>query len=633
MNTTPTLFFPDSLPQEARAAVQALLDAGCVLAAAAASADIGLYPKTQQALCLQAPQGQIRLLEYDQHSGIDYHTLGADILLPVNFPLPFLRNALQQALRIVQQQQQSQLLTRQLEHQENQFERLMDIGLALSAEQDHARLLVRILQEARRFANCDAASIFLIEPGEHGERQLVFKLSQNDSVEFHSEEQHFTLNRSSLAGYAALSGDILNFDDVYHLPAGSPFTFNKAYDQKLGYRTRSMLVIPMRTHDGKIVGVIQFINRKRSPKIRLNNAEIAERETLPFDERLVTLLETMASQAGIAIENNLLIERINTLFEGFVSASVHAIEQRDPTTSGHSFRVAELTIALAEAAHSETGREYQAIRFRSEELRELRYAALLHDFGKVGVREHVLVKAKKLSPEAWVRFHYRIALQKERVRNHFLQQKLVAARERRLNTEYEQQLQQAEEQALQKLDAMQQAVELANEPSILDEGTFGHLQLLRGEVYADIDGCERPLLEDQDFLALAVRRGSLTEEERREIESHVSHTIRFLATIPWTPELERIPQIAGAHHEKLDGTGYPHGLSSADIPVGAKMMAVCDIFDALTASDRPYKAAMPVERALDILHADAGNQKIDASLVRLFSRLPLLQILPGLKSI
>ncbi len=631
MSTVPTLFFPESLSQEAARVVQALLDGGYMAAADSATADIGLY--SSALACQQAPQGQIRLLEYDQHSGLDHSTLGADILLPVSLPVPFLNNALKQALRLYQQQQQSQYLSRQLAHQENQFERLMDIGLALSAEQDHARLLVRILQEARRFANCDAASIFLIEPGDNGERQLVFKLSQNDSVEFHSEEQHFTLDSSSLAGFAALSGEILNFDDVYHLPAGSGFAFNKAYDQQLGYRTRSMLVIPMRTHDGKIVGVIQFINRKRSPQVQLSSPEIVERETLPFDERLVTLLETMASQAGIAIENNLLIERINTLFEGFVSASVHAIEQRDPTTSGHSFRVAELTIALAEAAHSETGREYQAIRFRSEELRELRYAALLHDFGKVGVREHVLVKAKKLSPEAWVRFHYRIALQKERVRNHFLQQKLTAARERRLNTEYEQQLQQAEEQALQKLDAMQQAVELANEPSILDEGTFGHLQLLRGEVYADIDGCERPLLEDQDFLALAVRRGSLTEEERREIESHVSHTIRFLATIPWTPELERIPQIAGAHHEKLDGTGYPHGLISADIPVGAKMMAVCDIFDALTASDRPYKAAMPVGRALDILHADAGNHKIDASLVRLFSRLPLLQILPGLKSI
>lgn len=633
MNTVATLFFPESLLPQPTSVVRALLAERYVVAAPADQADIGLYTAGQLAACQQAPAGQIRLLEYDQYSGIDHSALGADILLPLSLPVPFLSNALKQALRMHQQQQLQNQLLRQLAHQENEFERLMDIGLALSAEQDHSRLLVRILQEARRFANCDAASIFLIEPADHGERQLVFKLSQNDSVAFDSQEQRFTLDTSSLAGFSALSGTILNFDDVYELPPDSAFRFNKAFDQQFGYRTRSMLVIPMRAHDGRIVGVIQFINRKRSPQVRLNSPEIVGRETLPFDERLVTLLETMASQAGVAIENNLLIERINTLFEGFVSASVHAIEQRDPTTSGHSFRVAELTIALAEAAHHETDAEYRAIRFGTEELRELRYAALLHDFGKVGVREHILVKAKKLSPEAWVRFHYRIALQKERVRNHYLQQHLTAARQQRLSSEYEQTLRLQEEQALQKLDAMQQAVELANEPSILDEGTFGHLQQLREEHFTDLDGRKVPLLEDHDFLALAVRRGSLTEEERHEIESHVSHTIRFLSTIPWTPELERIPHIAGAHHEKLDGTGYPHGLSAADIPLGAKMMAVCDIFDALTASDRPYKTAMPLERALDILHADAGNHKIDASLVRLFSRLPLTQILPGLKSL
>ncbi|WP_430459636.1 HD-GYP domain-containing protein [Thalassolituus sp. LLYu03] len=600
---------------------------GVLVASDAASADLLVVPAGQA--CPAHRADAFVLTEADAG-----HIAGAnEILLPPGMPPVFLRNALTQALRLQRAEQAASQLQQSLQQQEQQLERLMQIGLALSAEQDHPALLARILTEARRFAHCDAASIFLIEEKGGEAPELVFKLTQNDSVALDFTEQRFPLNTQSLAGFAAIEGQILNFDDVYAIPDSAPYHFNQAFDHRIGYRTRSMLVIPMRTHDGRVTGVIQFLNRKKHEAIRLTSPALCEAQTIPFDEPLVTLLETLASQAAVAIENNLLVERINMLFEGFVRASVRAIEQRDPTTSGHSFRVAELTVALAEATDMSRLPALQAIRFTLPQLRELRYAALLHDFGKVGVREHVLVKAKKLSPEAWLRFQFRMDIQHERVKNRFLTLRLEHMRAHTLSSALDETLAAEEASELARIQSMRSAVSLANEPSVLDEDTFGHLQAIRQERFTERDGRDVPLLDEDDFLSLAVKRGSLTLEERQEIESHVTHTINFLATIPWTPELSGIPSIAGAHHEKLDGTGYPFGLSEPQIPPGAKIMAVCDIFDALTASDRPYKPALPVERALDILNAEGKSGKIDQNLVRIFTELPLTHILPSLKSL
>lgn len=554
-----------------------------------------------------------------------------DFLLPIDAPVPVLRQIINQAIRQLQLKRDNERFQSRVLLQQEQFQRLMDIGLALSAELDHQKLLERILAEARRFGQCDAASIFLIDRSQ-AEPELVFKLTQNDSLAVDFKEQHFPLDESSLAGHCALSEEILNFEDVYQLDPDSGFHFNQDFDRKTGYRTRSMLVIPMRTHDGKIVGVIQFINRKCANVGVLDPAK-AEQQTLAFSASLEALLKAMASQAAVAIENNLLMDRVNQLFEGFVQASVRAIEQRDPTTSGHSFRVAELTTSLAEAASDAVLTEFQTIRFSLAELRELRYAALLHDFGKVGVREHVLVKAKKLTPQEHMRFQYRIALQRETLKNRYLQQRLELSRRGELSSEKEEQLALEEISQLQQLEGMRLAVEEANEPNILDDGTYEHLQQVKELMLQDIDGTQQPLLQDREFLALAVKKGSLTQAERLEIESHVKHTINFLETIPWTPELSGIPKIAGAHHEKLDGSGYPYGLQERDIPVGAKIMTICDIFDALTASDRPYKPALPLSRALDILGYEAADGKIDNNLYALFCQLPHQIILPSLKSI
>lgn len=553
------------------------------------------------------------------------------ILVPVGLPDLFLRNALIRAIEGLNVQHQLTISHQNLQQEHDQITRLLDVGQALSAERDHHALLARILTEARQMACCDAASIFLIDrhSGQQSNQtpELVFKLTQNDSIKFDFEEQRFGLDNRSVAGYSALTGDIVNLDDVYDLPATSIYKFNSSFDESMNYRTCSMLVIPMRNHQGRVIGVIQFINRKRDIHIALTSPQIALEQSINFDDLVIPMLQALASQAAVAIENNLLIDRVNLLFDGFVKASVRAIEQRDPTTSGHSFRVAELTCALAETAgRCEVG-QYKNMSFDADEMKELRFAALLHDFGKVGVREHILTKAKKLSPDAYGQFIYRIAWEKERISNFYLKQKLSLLKQQKLSSDIEEKLTLEEAVKLQRLNDYMQAVADANEPSLLAEGTFEHLKQIREYVVEDVNGQSRGLIDELEFSALSIKRGSLTADERIEIESHVSHTIEFLKTIPWTPELSNIPKIAGAHHEKLNGCGYPFGLKSPEIPLGAKMMAVCDIFDALTATDRPYKAAVPLDRALSILQSEVECGHIEPDLVQLFSDAKVYRIL------
>lgn len=553
------------------------------------------------------------------------------ILVPVGLPDIFLRNAIVIALQQLTTQQQLELSHHILQEEHEQVTRLLEVGQALSAERDHQALLALILSEARSMACCDAASIFLVD--RHSEQQqkqapdLVFKLTQNDSIDFDFEESRFCLDSRSVAGYSALTGEIVNLSDVYDLPKDSIYKFNSSFDENMNYRTCSMLVIPMRNHQGRVLGVIQFINRKKEASIALTSPEIALAQTIAFDQGILPILHALASQAAVAIENNLLIDRVNLLFDGFVKASVRAIEQRDPTTSGHSFRVAELTCALASTMSECNEGQFAKTHFCLEEMKELKFAALLHDFGKVGVREHILTKSKKLTPEAYGQFMYRIAWEKERVCNYYLKQKMSLLRAKKLTSAIEVQLEQEEARKVMRLNQYMQAVADANEPSLLAEGTFEHLKQVREYIIDDVHGEARGLIDELEFDALSIKRGSLTAGERVEIESHVNHTIEFLKTIPWTPELCNIPKIAGAHHEKLNGCGYPNGLHAHEIPLGAKVMAVCDIFDALTASDRPYKAAVPLQRALAILKSEVECGHIDSELVELFTQAKVYNVL------
>jgi HD-GYP domain-containing protein (c-di-GMP phosphodiesterase class II) len=378
-----------------------------------------------------------------------------------------------------------------------------------------------------------------------------------------------------------------------------------------------MLTAPLIDKQGDVIGVLQLINKKRDPKAPLVTAEDVETNVVPFDERSEELLATLASHAGIALENALLYAEIKHLFEGFVTASVSAIEQRDPTTSGHSRRVADLTVGLARALERESTGPYRDVSWSAGDLREIEFASLLHDFGKIGVREQVLVKAKKLYPAEFDTIRARIDFAIRTVEAEILARKLRALQKGAGNQDMAE-LDAEGKRRVDELEASWDAIVAANEPTILKGGDFARIEALARESYTDLRGHVAPLLTATELSSLSVTKGSLTNAEIDEIRSHVTHTFNFLHTIPWGSDFRRVPLIAGAHHERLNGTGYPNHLRAEEIPLQSKMMSVSDIFDALTASDRPYKRAVPLEKALDILGFEVKDQHIDGELLRIF---------------
>lgn len=543
--------------------------------------------------------------------------------LPANAPvgtmLAMFRGAFRHAASIVAERRA------RLEQEERQRElrELTNIGAALSTERDVLALLEMILSQSRRITCSDAGSLYLTERPENGDppKSLRFKLAQNFTLPaLPLTEFTVPIDHASLAGYAAATGEPLVIADVYLLPDDVTYKQNRSFDDKFGYRTKSMLVIPMKTHRDEIVGVLQLINRKNRPDVRLVSEDVVDREVITYDERAVDLVSGLASQAAVAIENSRLYEDIERLFEGFVTAAVTAIEARDPTTSGHSSRVATLTVGLAEAVDRAGEGPYRATRFTREQLRELRYAGLLHDFGKVGVREQVLVKEKKLYPEdlELIRHRFAYLLQATELEFERGRANLLAVPDRAHCQAELHKLQQARDDERARLRDYFDAIVAANEPTILPEGSFEALRDINRQTFVDFEGIARPLLADHELEYLMIRKGNLDDRERREIESHVTHTFRFLERIPWTRELKGIPEIAYTHHEKLNGAGYPRAVTGDAIPVQARMMTIADIFDALTASDRPYKRAVPWEHALDILRMEASDGMLDEHLLESF---------------
>jgi HD-GYP domain-containing protein (c-di-GMP phosphodiesterase class II) len=356
------------------------------------------------------------------------------------------------------------------------------------------------------------------------------------------------------------------------------------------------------------------------PDMRLMADDVVDREVQTYDERCVEVASALASQAAVAIENGRLYEDIERLFEGFVTAAVTAIESRDPTTSGHSGRVAALTVGLAEVVDRTTDGPYRHVSFSREQIRELRYAGLLHDFGKVGVREQVLVKEKKLYPHDLELIRHRFAYLSQRADLEFERERadFLLARGQDGYDETLRRLDGERERRRRDLRCWLDAITRANEPTVMPEGSFEALHQIRDRSFVDFEGRVRPLLEDHELQFLMIRKGNLDEAERREIESHVTHTFRFLEQIPWTRELRNIPQIAYGHHEKLNGAGYPNALDGSAIPVQTRMMTIADIFDALTATDRPYKRAVPAPHALDILRLEAKDGMLDPTLLDAF---------------
>ena len=571
---------------------------------------------------------------------------------------------------------------------------LSKVGMALMSERDPRQLFDLILKQARALTTSDAGSLYLVET--HDDTSVLhFLHSQNDTLPgLPSLAFKLPLDDASIAGYVATTAEPLMLADVYHLPEEMPFSFNReVFDERYGYRAKSMLAVPMIDHKDRVVGVLQLINRKIEAGAAIHTDEDASRWVLPYTGREVAIVSSLAGQAAVSIENGRLYQDIENLFAGFIKAAVTAIDRRDPATSGHSVRVTELTCDMAKLINARDEGPFADVCFSDEELKQLRYAGLLHDFGKVGVREEVLVKAMKMPPVVGARVEARFALIRRSLEAEAAAAKAdaLAAKAEAVAAEAESVPERVPEggraglegvpgggrvgiegvpeggrvgieggpgggrtgfegvpggghtgfegvpqdtrvgidaelaaidakltQDLAELAAFWEVVQDANIPRALDEEAAEVLKEIAGKTYVDADGAEEPYLTPEEVHYLSIRRGSLDIDERRQIESHVIHSYDFLLEIPWTEELSRIAEIVRGHHEKLDGSGYPDGVGREALSLETRIMTVCDIFDALTASDRPYKKAMPVGKALEVLRAEAEAGQLDPNVVALF---------------
>ncbi|MDP1769673.1 MAG: HD domain-containing phosphohydrolase [Nitrospirota bacterium] len=477
---------------------------------------------------------------------------------------------------------------------DHSLRQIQEISALLNSSLDPTTIRTHAIEAATLLMNAEAGSLLLLDgaTGElyfevaHGEKGAAVRASRLKPGQ-------------GIAGYVARTGQPLIVNDVQR-----DQRFFGQVDQASGFVTRNMVCVPVTAH-GRLLGVLQAINRNAGQS---------------FDEDDLQNFVALGHQVGIAIENANLYEDIHLLFEGFISASVQAIESRDPTTSGHSQRVATLTCRLAEEVSLTRSGLYAGIQFTADQMKEIRYAAVLHDFGKVGIRENLLLKAKKLYPAQQELIKARFDFIKRTMEVDTLRRKLrvyestAGEKKQALLAGLDEQL----ARRMSEVDELLSSILTCNQPASHSHSQTGKLKEIARMEYRSYDG-PRPFLTDEELGALSVLHGSLTRQERNEIERHVTHTFEFLSKIPWSRALQQVPAIAWSHHEKLDGSGYPRGLSSDQIPLQARMMTICDIYDALTASDRPYKAAIPSATALGYLESQAKEGKLDSELVDLFA--------------
>jgi HD-GYP domain-containing protein (c-di-GMP phosphodiesterase class II) len=493
-----------------------------------------------------------------------------------------------------------------------QIKKMSDIGRALSGVYDLNTLLEMIVDQARSFTNADAGTLYIVE-----DNTLRFQIVQNDSLKIRmggksGETIPFPpveLKETNVSAFVALKGVSVNIPDVYDTDLFD-FTGPKKFDQSTGYRSKSMLVVPMRNHDGDVIGVLQLLNATNPA----NNTVIA------FSQDYENLSESLASQAAVSITNAKLISNMTELFESFVKVMATAIDEKSPVTGGHIRRVADLTLIMAEVINDLKEGDFKDRTFSPDQMYELRIAAYMHDIGKVTSPVEIVEKAKKLQT-IFDRIQY------VRLRLTYISQKvMLEGQDRKIeilqngsDPEKLKVLEKETSDKLEELKEIQEFINKCNEPGeFLDDEILERLKEISEKTYIDDAGEQQPFLTEDELLNLSIRRGSITEKERKKMQDHAAVTLRMLKQIPFTKKLKNIPAFAGAHHEFINGKGYPLGLKGDEIPFEGKLMAVTDIAEALTASDRPYKKAMPLETVYRILRSMAENGELDNSLVQLF---------------
>lgn len=491
---------------------------------------------------------------------------------------------------------------RQLSH----IYELVRIGLGLSAEKQLDRLLEMIVREARRFTNADGGALYI----RNDEREVLdFAIVQNESMGVHMGGTGTPVswssvllylpdgseNHQNVSAHCALTGEPVNIPDVY-TAAGFDFQGTKDFDASTGYRSQSMLVIPMRDHEDEIIGVLQLINAR--------DRESGAVGAFPDEE--VEMVTALASEAAVAVTNMRLVRGLENLLNAFIQAIADAIDEKSPYTAGHILRVAAMTESLVEKINSVDHGPFAQVFFPPAEVAEIRMAAWLHDIGKITTPEFVVDKATKLET-----VFDRIELVRSRIE--------ILKRDREIRrlknllatggggvappaaTE-------GDDGDLDEYLRFLEAVNYGGEN--LPEESLARIRKIAG-VGLTIGGRAMPLLDTDEVNNLSIRQGTLTEDERRRVGNHVNMSIKMLEGLPFPKKLRRVPLYAGLHHEKLDGSGYPKGLTNGEIPLPGRIMAVADIFEALTASDRPYKRGKRLSEAMHILEQMVHDGKLD----------------------
>lgn len=494
------------------------------------------------------------------------------------------------------------------------LQHITKVSQALATEKDFPTLIGLILDRARDLVSADGGSIYLVEDTQDTSKPEFLRFMRS-SLQLDADEFLLAINSRSIAGHVALTGQPLIIDDVYDLDESAEFSFNQEYDQTHNYHTKSMMVLPMSNHNNEIIGVIQLINRKRDPRASLTVEQMKGDAVIAFSKKDYELASSVAAQAAVAIDNQRLLDGQKSLLESFIRLIAAAIDSKSGYTGAHCARVPILTEMLARAACDTTEGTLADFDLTDDEWYELRIAAGLHDCGKIVTPVHVMDKATKLETiydriEA-VRARFEI-LRRDAELEHYrrLDSRVVTAEESRAQLDTR----------LREIDAMQAFIDKVNVGGeFLADEKIEEIERIARETVT-IKGQPRPLLSEDEVYNLSIRKGTLTREERLIINGHMVETVRMLESLPFPRNLRRVPEYAGGHHERMDGGGYPKGLYAGDMSIPARIMAIADVFEALTARDRPYKPGMPLSRTMDIMGKMKRENHLDPDLFDFFVR-------------
>jgi HD-GYP domain-containing protein (c-di-GMP phosphodiesterase class II) len=502
---------------------------------------------------------------------------------------------------------------------------LNSIGIALSKEQNTTRLLETILVAAKNITNADGGTIYLMQ-GEGKERILKFEIIRTGSlhlamggttgapIPFYPVKligEDGKPNNSMVVAYAALHDCTVNINDVYTVD-GFDFSGTKNFDNKHGYRSQSFLTVPMKNHESEIIGVLQLINAQHKQ----------QKSIIPFTDADQNLVESLASQAAIALTNRQLINQLENLFESFIKLINTAIDDKSPYTGRHCERVPALTMMLAEAVNQTTTGPLKDFHMTELDRQELKIAGLLHDCGKVSTPVHVVDKATKLQT-IFDQIHMidtRFEVLKRDAEIELLNAKLEDCKD--VGAQATAKLEQQFQERVSKMNEERKFLRVCNigGESMAPEDQERVRQIGTKYTWRNIAGKEVSFLTEDEINNLCIKAGTLTAEERNIINHHIVLTIKMLEALPWPKNLRNVPEYAGGHHERMDGKGYPRGLTREQMSVQARVMGIADIFEALTSADRPYKKGKTLTESLHILGKFRLNGHLDPDLFDVFVR-------------